>query len=435
MAPLILHSVPEDELYVGEDGIRRPYALLFPGIDGNNSNVRSRRTAPETGSFGKSTRHSKSRTGTPAVKREDPTLTAANAIFSNYFAEKAAENSSVSQRPSLISTGSQSNVIGGQHDRNSMTASSSRFPKQRHKQPTEVILRGFKSSQQYAAIREYERIAGQICEDYPRDPPAEQRKFKTDLRDHISMRPEPLTPEEKAKALKFAGGEHWIKVTFTSAENAETAIECSPLRIFGHYIYAELYRGVPPSDDQEIFIDDANSISGRYDLCDDHSLESVSGINDARHFEGNNQPTRSKSLFSLPSTSTDHENGLLSPADSQGSTLTYISRTYDSETSPTITGSASALLSGGEFCQRIPTARKMRLLSADRALLPQKSPFQKFLSSLPVIGWVSKDLIGGVVPRTEQGEFDYKNASLYWKLMWFIEKYTGITIVGDPKDD
>ena len=30
MAPLILHNVPDEELYVGDDGIQRPYALVFP---------------------------------------------------------------------------------------------------------------------------------------------------------------------------------------------------------------------------------------------------------------------------------------------------------------------------------------------------------------------------------------------------------------------
>ena len=30
MAPLILHNVPDDECYVGEDGIKRPYAMIYP---------------------------------------------------------------------------------------------------------------------------------------------------------------------------------------------------------------------------------------------------------------------------------------------------------------------------------------------------------------------------------------------------------------------
>lgn len=31
MAPLILHNVPEEERYVGGDGIQRPFAVVFPG--------------------------------------------------------------------------------------------------------------------------------------------------------------------------------------------------------------------------------------------------------------------------------------------------------------------------------------------------------------------------------------------------------------------
>lgn len=29
MAPLILHNVPDEECYVGDDGIKRPYAMYF----------------------------------------------------------------------------------------------------------------------------------------------------------------------------------------------------------------------------------------------------------------------------------------------------------------------------------------------------------------------------------------------------------------------
>lgn len=32
MAPLILHNVPDEELYVGDDGIQRPYAMVFPQL-------------------------------------------------------------------------------------------------------------------------------------------------------------------------------------------------------------------------------------------------------------------------------------------------------------------------------------------------------------------------------------------------------------------
>ncbi len=29
MAPLILHNVPDEECYIGEDGVKRPYAMYF----------------------------------------------------------------------------------------------------------------------------------------------------------------------------------------------------------------------------------------------------------------------------------------------------------------------------------------------------------------------------------------------------------------------
>src|SRR5262249_1161346 len=103
MAPLILHNVPDDELYVGEDGVQRPYAMVFPyatlggswrkdydsvltdftSQDGHPSAMRPRRGAPEKGSFGKSTRRSRSKTGTP-VRREDPTSIAADKIWSDW---------------------------------------------------------------------------------------------------------------------------------------------------------------------------------------------------------------------------------------------------------------------------------------------------------------------------------------------------------------
>ncbi|KAG7128684.1 Nucleoporin NUP53 like protein [Verticillium longisporum] len=88
MAPLILHNVPDDELYVGDDGVKRPYAMVFPQQDGLPG-VRSRRGVAETGSFGRSTRRSRSRTGTPA-RRENPTLAAADKLFGSWKSSSAA---------------------------------------------------------------------------------------------------------------------------------------------------------------------------------------------------------------------------------------------------------------------------------------------------------------------------------------------------------
>jgi hypothetical protein len=44
---------------------------------------------------------------------------------------------------------------------------------------------------------------------------------------------------------------------------------------------------------------------------------------------------------------------------------------------------------------------------------------QKRLAHVPVVGWVTGDMVGSAVPRNEEGEFDW--ASLYWKVMWFLD--------------
>ncbi|KAM0164730.1 hypothetical protein ACHAPG_000503 [Botrytis cinerea] len=448
MPPLILHNVPEDECYVGEDGIKRPYAMLFPGNDGNPAAARVRRTVPETGSFGKSTRRSRSRTGTPALKKEDPTLAAADAIFAATFARRAAatSDSGPSQRKSSIpSSLSQNNI----RDNNALVAidgnagQSSRFV---HKEPTEVILRGFTPEHQWAAIAEYERIAGHICEDYPRDAPLDQRRYKTDLRDPVVLRRRPMTIEEKTKALKYAGGKHWIKITFESAEAADAAIEASPQAVLGYFVHAELYRGAPPAKD-ELGVSTVTS-------------ERSSRLNSNRHrfdpgpfLPGAERPLQQSGLprswttpeMSQITRSVHFEDRAQSPEGSQATSHTIDTTTL---TSSTVMGGNLALQQRPSsadsatpeapslYCRKIPTAQRLQLLPADQALLPQKSYTQQVLSNIPLLNWFSADIIGDTVPRTETGEFDWANASLYWRWIYWFDTYLGIFgVVGGEKDD
>jgi hypothetical protein len=414
----------------------------FPDFSENSNDgnpvaaARPRRAVAETGSFGKSTRRSRSRTGTPAAKREDPTLAAADAIFSQFFAQKAAEKPESPQRKQSISSISQPNLSAAplaQIDGN--VGTSSRYAKKESpKEPTEVILRGFKSTQQYAAIREYERIGGRICEDYPRDAPIEQRRFKSDLRDPASMRRRPLTAEEKAKAYKFAGGEHWIKVTFESAEAAEVAVEASPQTILGHIVAAELYRGVPPTADR------ANPVDGKQT----QSLGVASGLG-AR--PGPSSSTLPRSFTTPSMREIGRGTNSLSPPDSTNSsshtldtaTLSYTSGTASSATVTGVRSSESTVPAQGSpaFCSKyIPTAKRMKLLPAEQALLPQQSFSKRVMSKIPLISWLSADIIGSAVPRTEQGEFDWVKASLYWKLVWWVDSMTGwFDVCGNDKED
>lgn len=517
---------------------------------------RSRRAAHESGSFGKSTRRSRSKTGTPA-RRDDPTVTGADKIFSSWAASQA--------QPAAQETSPTDATQ--REDGTAPAAAQTRFvPKVQ--EPTEVILRGYRSAQQqYAAINHYEQLAGRICEDYPREPPAESRWYKSELRDAAYTQRRVLTPEERAKVNKTDGGEHWVKVTFESATAADNAIYASPQSILGHLVFAEPYRGVPPSRDEAIVdtspldADEAGFSRRRsvrsvntagfarnmlnpdtYDF--DPSQTDATGRNrnasgfavdevDAAAFHRGmlnpdetdfNQPRRrvptasaeasgfSRNMFDpdefdinpnrrqvqvQEAGAAGFARGMMNPdehdfnprrrpeqstrAQASGADATgfarYMmnpdgfgdspprsqasSRTMDTGTisSGTAIGTAAArdvTPAAGppigafvgdtrtepepqdEYCRAIPTVRKARLLPPEQALLPAPSLTQRLNSRMPWLKWFSGSMIGNEVPRTDTGEFDWDRASLYWKLVFWLDFYFGLfgkEVVSADKDE
>ncbi|KAM7208914.1 hypothetical protein V8F20_000792 [Naviculisporaceae sp. PSN 640] len=425
MAPLILHNVPDEELYVGDDGIQRPYAMVFPHQDGSLG--RSRKAVPETGSFGKSTRRSRSKTGTPA-RREDPTVAAADRVFSDWLAGQNNKEPDTTQRPILSSP----------------EETPSALPNfSQPQQPTEVILRGYRSSQQqYAAINHYEQLAGRICEDYPRDPPVEARRYKSELRDPAFTRRRTLTAEERAKVTKADSGEHWVKVTFESADAADAAIYASPQTILGHVVYAEPYHGIPPARDEAI------------------PAEPIVRSSSQRRRHNH---TNSGSFGSFGRANVENDFAQISPPRSQVSSRTADTATIGSAagsgtlTADTVMGGMQT--TGGEgalrttssgvqlpheqkqddgYCRRIPTARRAQLLPVEQALLPAPSLQQRILSHIPFLSFFGRGMIGTEIPRTESGDFDWERASLYWKLICWLDLYFrlfGGEILSANKDD
>jgi hypothetical protein len=406
--------------------------------DGHTGVPRTKKHAPESGAFGKSTRRSRSKTGTPA-KREDPTILAADAIFSKYLAEMSSGPSeSLQRKPSLPSSVSQPN-LSSQTAPIDLNANNSHSYVQNV--PTEIILRGYKSTHQYAAIKQYESIAGRICEDYPRDPPIEQRRYKSDLRDPASLRTRPLTAEEKAKAMRFAGGENWIKVTFESAEAAEAAIYSSPQTILGYLVFAEPYRGVPPTIEEAIPAVANQPPSGR----DRFQAQTIGPASSSFSSRGDRRPSsnlpRSFTTPSMTQIGRGQQQQLsLSPPGSNTS-----SSTLDTATLSTATTSSATVTSFSPptsridpasqaqeqdpesiYCRRIPTAKRMQLLPADQALLPQPSYSQRILAQIPLLSFFSANIIGTEIPRTENGEFDWVLASLYWKIWWWLDFWFGL---------
>ncbi|KAF4122837.1 hypothetical protein GMORB2_7144 [Geosmithia morbida] len=427
MAPLILHNVPDDECYIGEDGVKRPYAMVFSQQDGpTGGSTRARRAAAETGSFGKSTRRSRSRTGTPARGRENPTLAAADKLFGDWVSSQQAaaaqQNTGTSQSQ--------------QHEETPQSASQSQQQQQKQalqqprSQPTQMILRGYRSTtQQYAAIAHYETLAGVILEDYPREPPVSQRRYKSQLRDPAYTRQRTLSREELTLVNCADAGEHWVKVTFESSDAAETAMYASPQRILGHLVYAEPYRGLPPARDEA-----CPDLDGLMDDEMDTRSKSVPAAFGAT-------PKRTGSTSgptSWHSRLIDNQN---SPSNSsqtlETGTISSATATEPLGLGPMMnlpTGGAAASSSAIKpmeieddiFCRRIPTARRAQLLPAEQALRPQQSVMQRFVSAVPFLGWFGGSIIGNEVPRTETGEFDWNRASLYWKIIWWLDITFGL---------
>ncbi|GKT96292.1 hypothetical protein Ct61P_14142 [Colletotrichum tofieldiae] len=450
MAPLILHNVPDEELYIGDDGIKRPYAMVFPQQEGLPGS-RNRRGVAETGSFGKSTRRSRSRTGTPAGRRENPTVAAADKIFGDWISSQAitpnnlaasttagaGTNSSAAAAPQRKTSGlSQAPLLASAADDTPAAAE----PRVTRHIPTEVILRGYRSpSQQYAAISHYEQLAGLICEDYPREPPLEQRRYKSELRDPAFTRRRGLTGEERVKVNRADGGEHWVKVTFESADAADAAIYASPQRVLGYLVYADPYHGLPPARDEPI--PDVDS------LVTTHEEHSRSQSVPAGSF-GNHRTPRSKhrtasksggsNPFAIPNNRSMSD---LSPPTSLTSSNTIETATISNTTnsSATVTESQPQMQTEDSlFCRRIPTARKARLLPAEQALLPQQSYTQRLVNMVPFLKWFSGSMIGNEVPRTDNGDFDWNRASLYWKIIWWLDATFGLfggEILSADKDD
>ncbi|KAJ6779479.1 hypothetical protein PWT90_00785 [Aphanocladium album] len=425
--PLILHNVPDEERYVGDDGQTRPYAMIFGQNEGGPpAGTRARRTVAETGSFGKSTRRSRSRTGTPARgTKENPTLAAADKLFGDWVTSQNTNTNSASTRKS---TG-----VNQEDPAPKRTVQST---------PVELTLRGYRSSsQQYAAICHYEELAGLILEDYPRDPPTTQRRYKSDLRDPAYTRRRNLTPEERAFVNRADGGEHWVKVTFGSADAANAAMYASPQRILGHLVYAEPYRGVPLARDEacpdtgDLFADGvAPGVGG---LSRSQSVPANVGDAMPRRMTGGGGLPQSFSsrLLDLTAPETRRSSDTLDTATLSPSRASTATAVDPFSASTNFTGAAASTNDAEAidippedsiFCRRIPTARRARLLPAEQALLPQQSVMQRFVGAVPFINWFGGSMIGNEVPRTETGEFDWNRASLYWKIIWWLDATFGL---------
>jgi hypothetical protein len=288
---------------------------------------------------------------------------------------------------------------------------------------TELIIYGFPAAYQYAAIEFYERVSeGNIYEDYDRYPPSS--KYDLSLSRSTAFRKSRMQPDVRRKVNMYHGGEHWIKVTFDSAEAAERACYYSPHTLNGHIVFAEPYRGTGPAEDAAIPATEErlNSVTAS------PSQNSTSTLQPGRML----QPPSSSTASSATALGRSSPN-LSSPPNDQ--TLTQSTNTLNNSTATTATARAAP----AERPLRVRGAKRAVLLPAEAALLPARSRWQRTFGNWPLIGFfmggASANIVGDEVPRKNDGTFDWERASLYWKFWALLDFYLWFANFLGLKDD
>lgn len=291
------------------------------------------------------------------------------------------------------------------------------------REPTEVMLYGFGSDVQWAAIDFYEKTSGGlIYEDYDRHPP--HSKYNASLSLGRSQAQRSLSQVALQKKNMYVGGDNWIKVTFDSPEAADRACYYSPHVVHGYTVYAERYRGLPPTTEAAI---PANTRNANL-----YSPQSSTTLN------GHSESSQTASSATATTGAAQQTQQLASLAPQQPIPLSTLTPQQPSSTSTSVTLTAEAPKVPGPNTLRIRGAKPVVLLPAEQALMPVAPPWQATLGKWPIVGLLfggGSEIIGSQVPRKEDGSFDEKSASFYWRFWFWLDGLLGTDYCGIKGDD
>jgi hypothetical protein len=380
-------------------------------MDPSSETRNPRRPPEETGPFGRRRNaryehaRSRTRTGTPA-KKENPSV----AEFSRLLSQQQEEERAHSSLPKSTSSSS---------------LEGSRKPVE--KVATECILYGYKNKDsEWKVIDKYERISqGLICEDYPRSDPSVTKHSSQLLSGGDVVIRAHLSADANRKAKRYAGGFHWIKVTFDSTTAADRACFFSPQEIDGHVVFCELYHGQGPADDVPIT---KGSVEANRTRSKVHpTLTSSHSTSFLQNKELDRSTTMPRS-FTMNNLSTV---GDIDEEDSQLSTATASSATATAtEQTPVHRRSVHESKPESEFMTHIPTVRRAVLRPISEALPPQPTVSERVLRSIPILSWFTGDIVGDGPQFREDGTFDYQKSNLYWRFWYMVDQVLGTDVCG-----
>ncbi|KAI1928484.1 hypothetical protein LOZ65_001977 [Ophidiomyces ophidiicola] len=404
------HSVPLEERSRDSKGNLLPFGHVYKDESRN-----PRRPPEETGSFGKrrnsrynSTR-SGTRTGTPA-RRENLNVAEFGRLFALQQEEEQARNK-------LLPSATTSSVV--ENSRKSADAVA-----------TECIFYGYKDRTcEWKVIDRFVRISqGSIYEDYPRTDPDIAPKYPQLLSADDLMVHKNLSADANRKSKKYAGGRHWIKVTFDSFSAADRACHFSPQVIDGYSVRCELYHGHGPKEDVPLLHASFESgrkkqmkavLVGNSGVDNTEKTEEFDQINDFRPF---NPTSKFDKLIN------DDVTSQISSVTASSATVTALPPV------DTTLRSRAPQNSKSEFMTHIPTVRRAILRPASEALPPQPSLGERIIRSIPILSWFSGDIVGDGPVLKDDGTFDHDKSNLYWRFWYMVDKILRTDLCGLKED-
>lgn len=285
-----------------------------------------------------------------------------------------------------------------------------------------MILFGYPTNLQWQALRTYEDISfGMICEDYDREPPAELRRYPSIITNSPRNRSRPLTKEERASAFKYAGGANWVKVTFDSSAAAERVFEASPIQIHQHWVYAQPYLGVGPDVDEPILITEEERVAGK--PLRKHPQRGPSS--QLLNTQTQNEEPQQESVSLSSSTASS---GTATAPDQ--SNLRHRNTAQVGQHAPV----GAVQTQNPRMMRRFPDQPRTILRPAHEAYLPQPTWWERQTAWLSERGLIPGEIIGNGPPTNDNGEFDYAQASFYWRFFYWIDSHFGTDYCGLRED-
>lgn len=447
----------------------------------NNSESRNPRRPPEeSGPFGRRRNarydhaRSRTRTGTPA-KRENPNVAEFTRLFSQQQ-EKTAQQA----KPSTTKTSS-TGVDGNDGG---------------EKVATECVLFGYRSKDsEWKVIDKFEKISqGFICEDYPRSDPSLTSRYSELLSGGDVVIRANLTADANRKSKRFAGGFHWIKVTFDSRAAADRAIYYAPQDIEGYHVFCRLYDGHGPQEDVPLPVDsEPATMALELHARDQHRPLNVPVVatpiipdllepTPRKTPRGKQQQFVTGNLIDLDVGEDEEDISDLSTATASSATATemeQLNRPFPallptntiktpspSTTTATVSSSASTSTSfspntlrqrhfstsqtrrksqpqpqpqppqnqtpqqHSEYMSHLPAVRKAELRPMTEALPPQPTVVERVLRSIPILSWFTGDIVGDGPQLREDGSFDYERSNVYWRFWYAVDRFVGTDVCG-----